>query len=86
MEAGILDNLCHPSSWRKTVKTSKQERRRRALARFRVLPFKEWVSESTLQFNGKLIGVAATQQEMLDAHEKYCERKAVERAALEASR
>lgn len=68
------------------MKTSKQGRRTRALSRFRVLPFKEWASERTLQFNGKLIGVAATQQEMLDAHEKYCERKAIERAALEASR
>lgn len=68
------------------MKTSKQRRRtrrrERALARFRVMPFNEWLKERVIHVDGKPVGVMADQQEMLDEHEKYCERKAIERAAL----
>lgn len=65
------------------MKTSKQARRKRALARFRVMPFNEWLKDRVMHVNDKPVGVMADQQELLDEHEKYCERKAIERAALE---
>lgn len=57
-------------------------RRKAALARFRVMPFNEWLKDRVIHVDGKPVGVMADQQELLDEHEKYCERKAIERAAL----
>jgi len=65
------------------MKTSKQRRRKAALARFRVMPFNEWLKDRVMHINDKPVGLGdKDMQPLLDEHEKYCERKAIERAAL----
>ena len=66
------------------MKTSKQRRRKAALARFRVMPFNEWLKDRVMHINGKPVGLGDKDiGPLLNEHEKYCERKAIERAALE---
>lgn len=64
------------------MKTSIQERRKRALSRFRVLPFNEWVKAKHITVNDKPIGLVPD-VDLMDEHARYCERKAIERASLE---